>query len=166
LPGKRLPGGRWAVPVLGTLLFLVVLAILRFTAWKPLLAALTSREEKVRSSLERAEKAQQEAQRLLDENQRQLALAEEQSERIIREGREMGEKLKGEIVEKANASSRHMIDQAKDEIAREKEKALTQLRSEVADLAIAAAGKLLDANLDTPKQRQLVDAAIRELNKG
>lgn len=146
--------------------FLVVLAILRFTAWKPLLAALTSREEKVRSSLERAEKAQQEAQRLLEENQRQLALAEEQSQRIIREGREMGEKLKGEIVEKANASSRHMIDQAKDEIAREKEKALVQLRTEVADLAIAAAGKLLDANLDTPKQRQLVDTAIRELNKG
>lgn len=146
--------------------FLVVLAILRFTAWKPLLAALASREEKVRSSLERAEKAQQEAQRLLEENQRQLALAEEQSQRIIREGREMGEKLKGEIVEKANASSRHMIDQAKDEIAREKEKALVQLRTEVADLAIAAAGKLLDANLDTPKQRQLVDTAIRELNKG
>jgi len=145
--------------------FIVVLAILRFTAWKPLLAALTSREEKVRSSLERAEKAQQEAQRLLEENQRQLARAEEQSQRIIREGREMGEKLKGEIVDKANASSRHMIDQAKDEIAREKEKALTQLRTEVADLAIAAAGKLLDANLDTPKQRQLVDAAIRELNK-
>ncbi len=145
--------------------FLVVLAILRFTAWKPLMAALTSREEKVRSSLEQAEKARQDAQRLLDENQRQLALAEEQSQRIIREGREMGEKLKVEIVEKANTSSRHMIDQAKDEISREKEKALTQLRSEVADLAIAATGKLLDANLDTPKQRQLVDAAIRELNK-
>ncbi len=145
--------------------FLVVLAILRFTAWKPLLAALTSREEKVRSSLEQAEKARQDAQHLLDENQRQLALAEEQSQRIIREGREMGEKLKVEIVEKANASSRHMIEQAKDEISREKEKALTQLRSEVADLAIAATGKLLDANLDTPKQRQLLDAAIRELNK-
>lgn len=145
--------------------FLVVLAILRFTAWKPLLAALTSREEKVRSSLEQAEKARQDAQHLLDENQRQLALAEEQSQRIIREGREMGEKLKVEIVEKANASSRHMIEQAKDEISREKEKALTQLRSEVADLAIAATGKLLDANLDTPKQRQLLDAAIGELNK-
>jgi F-type H+-transporting ATPase subunit b len=145
--------------------FLVVLVILRFTAWGPLMAALTSREEKVRSSLEQAEKARQEAQRLLDENQRQLALAEEQSQRIIREGREMGERLKVEIVDKANASSRHMIDQAKDEIGREKEKALTQLRTEVADLAIAAAGKLLDANLDTPKQRQLVDAAIRELNK-
>jgi F-type H+-transporting ATPase subunit b len=145
--------------------FLVVLMILRFTAWKPLLAALTSREEKVRSSLEQAEKARQDAQHLLDENQRQLARAEEQSQRIIREGREMGEKLKVEIVEKANASSRHMIEQAKDEISREKEKALTQLRTEVADLAIAATGKLLDANLDTPKQRQLLDAAIREVNK-
>jgi F-type H+-transporting ATPase subunit b len=145
--------------------FLIVLAILRWTAWKPLLAALTSREEKVRSSLEQAEKARQDAQRLLDENQRQLARAEEQSQRIIREGREMGEKLKVEIVEKADASSRHMIEQAKDEISREKEKALTQLRSEVADLAIAATGKLLDANLDTPKQRQLLDAAIREVNK-
>jgi len=145
--------------------FIVVLVILRFTAWKPLLAALTAREEKVRTSLEQAEKARQDAQRLLDENRRQLALAEEQSQRIIREGRDMGEKLKAEIVEKANVSSRHMIDQAKDEIGREKEKALTQLRTEVADLAIAAAGKLLDANLDTPKQRQLVDAAIRELNK-
>jgi F-type H+-transporting ATPase subunit b len=58
-----------------------------------------------------------------------------------------------------------MIEQAKDEIRREKEAALTQLRTEVADLAILAAGKLLDANLDTPKQRQLVDATIKELEK-
>jgi F-type H+-transporting ATPase subunit b len=59
-----------------------------------------------------------------------------------------------------------MIEQAKEEIFREKEAALTQLRTEVADLAIIAAGKILDANLDTPKQRQLVDAAIKEMNKG
>jgi F-type H+-transporting ATPase subunit b len=77
----------------------------------------------------------------------------------------MGERIKAEVVEKAHTSSRHMIEQAKDEIRREKEAALTQLRTEVADLAILAAGKLLDANLDTPKQRQLVDATIKELEK-
>jgi F-type H+-transporting ATPase subunit b len=59
-----------------------------------------------------------------------------------------------------------MVAQAKDEIRREKESALTELRGEVADLAILAAGKLLDANLDTPKQRALADAAIRDINKG
>ena len=145
--------------------FIAVLAILKKVAWKPLIQALVSREEGIRTALDEAETAQKEAQRLLDENRRQLAKAEEESHRIIREGREMGEKLKSEIVEKANASSRVMIEQAKDEIRREKEAALIQLRTEVADLAIGVAGKILDQNLDTPKQRQLADSAIRGLQK-
>src|SRR5512135_2790499 len=152
--------------ILWTILtFIIVVLILRAAAWKPLLAALTAREEHIRSSLQTAEQAQKEAERLLEENRKQLAAAEEQSQRIIREGRTMGERLKAEIMEKANASSRHMIDQAKEEIQREKEAALVQLRGEVADLAITAAGKILDANLDTARQRQLVDAAIKDLNK-
>jgi len=145
--------------------FIIVALILRAVAWKPLLAALTAREEKIRSSLQHAEDAHREAERLLEMNRQQLAAAEEQSQHIIREGRALGERLKAEIMEKANASSRHMIDQAREEITREKEAALVQLRGEVADLAIMAAGKILDANLDTAKQRQLVDAAIKDLNK-
>ena len=145
--------------------FIILLVILRAMAWKPLLHALSAREEKIRTALQQSEAAQLEAQRLLEENKRQLALAEGQSQRIIKEGREMGERIKAEVVEKANASSRHMIEQAKDEIRREKEAALTELRTEVADLAILAAGKILDANLDTPKQRQLVDATIKALQK-
>jgi F-type H+-transporting ATPase subunit b len=146
--------------------FVIVLAILRATAWKPLLGALTAREEKIRLSLTEAQNAQQQAQALLEENRKQLALAEEQSQRIIREGRDLGERLKAEILEKANASARSAVEQAREEIQREKESALTQLRSEVADLAIQAAGKILDANLDTAKQRALVDAVIRDINKG
>ncbi len=145
--------------------FLVVLAILRAYAWKPMLGALNEREEKIRSSLAHAEETQKQAQKLLEDHRRQLALAEQQAQRLISDGREMGDRLKAEILEKANASSRHMIDQARDEIQREKEAALTQLRTEVADLAVLAAGKLLDANLDTPKQRQLVDDAIDEISR-
>jgi len=145
--------------------FVILLVILRAKAWKPLVQALTEREENIRTALQGAEDAQAEAQRLLDENKRQLAKAEEQSQRVIKEGREMGEKLKSEIVDKANTSARTMIEQAKDEIRREKEAALTQLRTEVADLAIGVAGKILDQNLVTPKQRQLVDSAIKDLQK-
>jgi F-type H+-transporting ATPase subunit b len=143
--------------------FIGLMVILRIIAWKPLIGALTAREEKMRTSLEEAEAAQQEARRLLEENKKQLAQAEETSHRIIKDGREMGEKLKNEILEKANASSRHMIDQAKDEIRREKDAALSQLRSEVADLAVAAAGKIIDANLDTAKNRQIVDSVIKDI---
>jgi F-type H+-transporting ATPase subunit b len=150
--------------ILWTILtFVIVLIILRKAAWKPLLGALSAREESIRASLRDAEDARGEAARLLEENRRQLAQVEEQSRRIIKEGRDMGERLKAELLEKANATTRGMIEQAKQEIHREKDAALIQLRSEATDLVIAAAGKILDANLDTPKQRQLADAAIREI---
>ena len=145
--------------------FLVAMLILRRFAWKPLLGALAAREEKIRTQLERAEHAQAEAERLLEEHRRELAAAEEQSQRIIREGRTLAEQMKSDIVEKANTSARLLIDQAKGEIQREKDSALEDLRAEVADLAIMAAGKILDANLDTPKQRQMVDAVIRDINR-
>ena len=81
--------------------FIILLVVLRAVAWKPLLGALTAREEKIRTSLQRTEQAQQEAEKLLKENKHQLAQAEEQSQRVIKEGREMGERLKAEIMEKA-----------------------------------------------------------------
>jgi F-type H+-transporting ATPase subunit b len=150
--------------ILWTILtFVIVLVILKSAAWKPLLAALAAREESIRASLREAADARGEAAKLLEENRRQLAQAEVQSQRIIREGRDMGERLKAELLEKANATSLHMIEQAKEEIRREKDAALIQLRAEAGELVIAAAGKILDANLDTPKQRQLADAAIREI---
>jgi F-type H+-transporting ATPase subunit b len=145
--------------------FIILLVVLRAVAWKPLLSALTAREERIRTSLQQADKAQQEAERLLEENKRQLAQAEEQSQRIMKEGREMGERLKTEIIQKADASAGHMVEQAKEEIRREKDAALAELRGEVADLAIMAAEKVLDANLDSPKQRQLVDSVIQDINK-
>lgn len=145
--------------------FVIVVAILRGTAWKPLVKALNDREEKIRSSLEQAERAHQEAQRLIEEHRKAIAAAEEQSARIVREGRDMGERLKSEILDKAHTASRQMVDQAKAEILREKDAALVQLRSEVSDLAIAAAGKLIEANLDTAQQRKLVDTVIKDLSK-
>jgi F-type H+-transporting ATPase subunit b len=146
--------------------FVLVLVVLRSAAWKPLLAALAAREESIRASLRQAEEARAAAQKLLEENHKQLLQAEEQSQRVIKEGRDLGERLKAEILEKANASSRDLVAQAKDEIQREKEAALVQLRTEVGELAVAAAGKILDANLDTAKQHALADAAIKELTKG
>ena len=143
--------------------FIAVLAVLSKVAWKPLVGALTKREEEIRTALHQAEEANAEAKRLAEENKRHLAQAEAHAQQAMREGREMGEKLKAEIIEKANASSRQMIEQAKEEIRREKDAALTQLRGEVADLAVTAAGKIIDANLDVNKHRSLVDNVINDI---
>jgi F-type H+-transporting ATPase subunit b len=143
--------------------FVAVLAVLSKVAWKPLVGALTQREEEIRTALHQAEEANAEAKRLAEENKRYLAQAEAHAQQAMREGREMGEKLKAEIIEKANASSRQMIEQAKEEIRREKDAALTQLRGEVAELAVTAAGKIIDANLDVNKHRSLVDNVIKDI---
>jgi F-type H+-transporting ATPase subunit b len=145
--------------------FIVLLIALSKAAWKPLITALTSREEKIRTDLQEAEAANQEAKRLLEENKRNLAQAEQQAQSIIKEGRTLAEQIKNEIVDKAHQASRQMIEQAKEEIGREKESALMQLRTEVADLAVGAASKIIDANLDPTRQQTIVDEVIKGIKK-
>ena len=145
--------------------FLILVVVLRAYAWKPLLKALQDRENHVRSSLERAEHAQAEAERILAENRRELSKAEVEAQRILGEGRSLGEKLKNEMLEQANRQSRKMLDQAKQEIEREKDAALEKLRSEVAILAIGAAEKILDETLDETRHRKIVDAYLKDLPK-
>lgn len=145
--------------------FAALVVILGKFAWKPLVESLQQRERTVRESLERADHAKQEAERILEENRKQFSRAEAEAQRILNEGRAFGEKLKEELMEKANQQSRRMIEQAKQEIERDKESALAQLRNEVASLAIQAAEKILDENLDESRQRKIVDAYLKNLPK-
>jgi F-type H+-transporting ATPase subunit b len=145
--------------------FVLLLVVLSKLAWKPLLEALKKREETVRNSMERAEKAKQDAERLLDEHRKQLERAGQEGQQILNENRWLAEKLKEEIIDKANQQSRKMVEQAKEEIDRNKEAALVQLRSEVASLAVQAAGKILDETLDENKHRKLVDNYLNGLPK-
>src|ERR1041384_8137816 len=122
--------------ILWTILtFLILLVVLRKFAWKPLLDALDRREGQVRASIERAEHAQREAERLLEENRKRLAEADQESHRLLSESRVLAEKLKTEIVEQANRQSRSMIAHARAEIEREKDAALTELRARGVDHA-------------------------------
>ena len=145
--------------------FVLLLIFLKKFAWKPLLEALQKREESVKNSIERAEHAKQEAERLLEENRKQLERAGQEGQRILNENRALAEKLKEEIVYKANQQSRHMVEQAKQEIERDKEAALIQLRGEVATLAVQAAGIILDETLDENKHRKIVDTYLKGLPK-
>jgi F-type H+-transporting ATPase subunit b len=73
--------------------------------------------------------------------------------------------MKNEIVAKAHESAKTMMGQAKEDIQREKETALLQLKNEVADLAMNAAEKIIDETLDEAKQKKLVDNVLQSLPK-
>ena len=143
--------------------FVVLLIVLSKFAWKPLLHSLKDREDTIRQALEMAEKARVDAAELLKQNENNLAKAEEEYQKIIREGKAFAEKLKEEVVAKAHQHAQREIQQAKEEIQRDVDAAKQQLRTEVADLAVQAAGKILDETLDAQKYKKIVDNFLNQL---
>ena len=143
--------------------FVVLVIALSKFAWKPLLKSLQDREDKIRQALDQAEKARAEAADLLKQNEQNLAKAEEEYHKIIREGKTFAEKLKEEVVAKAHQQAQREIQQAKEEIQRDVDAAKQQLRTEVADLAVLAAGKILDETLDAQKHKKIVDSFLNQL---
>ncbi|MBV6479477.1 MAG: ATP synthase subunit b [Ignavibacteria bacterium] len=146
-------------------IFVILLFILKKIAWKPLLTSLHSREQHISDSIEKAEKLHEDAKSLVEQHKQNLAEANSQSMKIINDSKEMANKLKDEIVSKAQEDSRKLIEQAKAEIKHEKETAMADLRNEVSDLAIKAAEKILQDNLDEAKQKKIVNDFISQIPK-
>jgi F-type H+-transporting ATPase subunit b len=145
--------------------FVLLVLVLSKVAWKPILQALHSRENSIRDALRQAEEARKDAEKVLAENRQAISKANEETARLLREGRELAEQMKNEIVARAHEQAKHNLDQAKDEIQREKEAALLQLRSQVADLAITVAEKILEESLDAARQKKIVDKVLQKLPK-
>ncbi len=143
--------------------FATLLWILKKIAWKPLLSALEGREHRIASDLDKAEDARKEAERLLAEHRVLLENSERDARKLIDEAKATAETLKQGIVDSAHEQSRQMIAQARTEIQREKDTAITQLREEVADLAVRAAGKILGEELDAGRHKKMVDDFISNL---
>lgn len=145
--------------------FILLAFVLGKYAWKPLLKSLHDREDAIRDALDQSEKARAEAAELLKQNEKNMARADEEYQKALREGKALAEKLKEEIVTKARQQAQQELQHAKEEIQRGVEAAKQQLRTEVADLAIKAAEKILDENLDATKQKKLVDSVLNQLPK-
>ncbi len=147
------------------LTFGLLLLVLAKTAWKPILKALDTREDSIRQSIERAEEAKHEAERLLAENRKGIAEAEGRAQELIREAREMAEKVRAEAMSKAQADANRLLDRARSEIEQDKQQALEQLHGVVAELAVDAAGKILKESIDMARQRKLVEGFLDTMEK-
>jgi F-type H+-transporting ATPase subunit b len=143
--------------------FLILLFILRRVAWKPILTALNQRETAIKNSLEKAEKAKEEAQKILEENQASLLKAEEESKKIIEQSRVYADKLKDQMIRGSKDQAKKIIEDATSEIERKKEEAFSELRIKVAEIAVQAAEKILNKNLDKDSNKKLVDKYIDDI---
>lgn len=142
----------------------IFLFIMGKYAVPPIMAALDEREKQIKDSLESAEKALEKAEQISKDNQKALKAAEAEAQRIRKEALADAEALRTERMDKAKKDADKLLTDAKAAIEQEKKQALSELRAEVADLAIQAASTILDAELDEKKNRKLVENFINDLS--
>jgi F-type H+-transporting ATPase subunit b len=141
--------------------------VLLFAMWKWGLPAVRNmmhvREERIRTDLERAEGAKAESEQTLQQYQAQLADARTEAGRIIDEARQAADRVGQEVKARAEDEAREIVARAQADISLQHERALSELRNEVADLSISLAERIVEKNLDRTTQMQLVDSFIEEV---
>jgi F-type H+-transporting ATPase subunit b len=147
------------------LTFIILLIILKKVAWKPILTALETREKEIADSLNRAEQTKVDAQKILEENQASLAKAEEESKKVIDQSRVYAENLKAQMLKESKEQAQKIIEDATAEIDRKKDAAFEELKNQIAEISVSAAEKIMKQNLDSEKNKQIVEKYLSEISK-
>ncbi len=143
--------------------FLILLYVLKRFAWKPILGAVSDREQGIIDALASAEKAKLEMQNLTADNERILKEARAERESLLKEAREIKTKLIADAKDEAQEQANKMIEQAQTSIQSEKKAALAELKSHVAGLAVDIAEKVVREELsNSDKQLKLVEDMLGE----
>ncbi|HVX42175.1 MAG TPA: F0F1 ATP synthase subunit B [Gemmatimonadaceae bacterium] len=145
------------------LIFLVLFFLLAKFAFGPITAAVESREKALEEAVEAAKRDREAAAALLAQHQAQIEAARGEAQQYIAEGRAAGEKMRADMLEQTRKEQQDMLERARREIESEKERAIAQLRREAVDLALAGASKVIEQNLQSDKNRQLVETYLSSL---
>ena len=143
--------------------FLVLLTLLAKFAWTPLLEALETRQNAIRKSLDDAQQAKVELERLNAESAQVIQRARVDAEAIVTQSRADGERLREEIRAKARTEADHIVKNAERQIQLETSRALEQIRREAVDLSVMIASKIIQRNLSTADNEKLIDDALKQV---
>ncbi|MBQ4913452.1 F0F1 ATP synthase subunit B [Maribacter sp. MMG018] len=145
------------------LLLALIFLMVKF-AWKPILNSLNEREAGIQDALAAAEKAKADMQNLQADNDRMLKEARAEREAMLKEAREIKDKMIADSKEQAKAEGDKMIKQAQATIESEKKAAVADIKSQVAELSVSIAEKVLKEELSAKdKQLQLVEKMLGDI---
>ncbi len=148
----------WSVVI-----FLVFWFIIGKFAFKPIANALQEREKSIQDALDQAKLAQEQMEKLNNENEKLLQSARKERGKILAEAKEMHSKIVGEAKEQAKLEANKIVSKAKAEIEHEKEAAFADLKNKVGSMALVIAEKVLEKNLSNDTSQ--VEYANSLLNK-
>lgn len=154
----KIPDMIWAI-----VNFLILVVILNKFLYKPLLTVMEDRKKEISKNMENAENAKAEALKMKDQYSEEMQNARQEARSIVDRAEKLGEENREKIVEEARQEADKITEKAQLVVRREKEEALKQLRNEVASLAIMAAEKVIDRNIETKDHERMIGDFIKEV---
>ena len=145
------------------LTFLVLVALLARFAWRPLLQALERRQAAIAKSLEDAQHARQELERLNRESAQMMQQARVEAEAIVSRSRSDAEVLREELKQKSRAEAAAIVKSAERQIQFEMARAVQQIRSEAIDLSVAMASKILRRQVSKEDHEGLIEETLKQV---
>src|SRR4051794_26222597 len=144
--------------------FLATYFVLKKLAFGRIQTMIDTRRERIRESIDEADRAREEARTLLEEHRKLIGQAKADAEGILSEARKQADAQRDRVREETEADRQRRLEDTKKQIAAETQRSLDSIRAEVADLTLAATAKVAGKVLDRDDQRQLIADAISELD--
>src|SRR5512145_3074977 len=145
------------------LTFLILVALLARFAWRPLLQALERRQATIAQSLEDAQRARHEMERLQRESVQIMAQARAEAESMLARSRSDAEALREELKQKARTEAAGIVKNAERQIQLETARAIQQIRHEAVDLSVAIASKILRRQVTREDNEALIQEALKQV---
>lgn len=147
-----------------TIIFGILLIIMKKFAWKPILNALKERETSIADALASADKAREEVEGLKADHEKIIAEARKEREVILKEARDLKDKLLTEAKAQASNEGQKIVTAARQQIENEKQAAITEVKKQVADLSVLIAEKVIQKELkDKQTQESMVEDLLKDL---
>jgi F-type H+-transporting ATPase subunit b len=152
--------------IIGAVAFLIVFGLLGRVLLPRITKVLAERTDAIEGGLHRAEEAQEEAKRTLEQYRAQLAEARHEASRLREEAKEQGAQIKAELRAEGEAERQRIVEAAHAQLDADRQQAITALRAEIGTLAVDLAGRIVGESLeDEARQRRTVDRFLEQLEE-
>lgn len=142
--------------------FSLLFLLLYMVAYKPILRMLDQRSQRVKASIEQATEIERRLAQAQQDYERQLEQARKESQAIIAQASQAADRLHEETARQAKEEAQKLVEKAKSEIDYERRRAMAELREDVANIAVLAAGKVINRSLDPEAHHQLIQDFLKE----
>ncbi|WP_428046923.1 F0F1 ATP synthase subunit B [Candidatus Avelusimicrobium fimicolum] len=143
--------------------FLLLVYLLKKFAWNRIIGALESREQQIAQDKLQAQQAREAAEKIKSELDEKLTQIADEAAKKMAEAVKMGETQKEQLLAAAKEQSERLAEQAKAQIEAEKNKALSDVRGEIARVSVLAASKVIEQQLNEDAAKAVVDRVLAEV---